>query len=167
MSTIRARPPIGGRARSRAMAVCEDAGMSDHPTNRRATDDDLDTLIELDHHVRPEVLQDLVDAARVLVAEHSGVLQGWRRWSLFWDEIPFMNMLFVMERSRNRGVGGALVGAWEDRARTDGHRVVMSSTRSDESAQHFYRGRGYVDCGVLLLPAEPAEVILRKEIAPE
>lgn len=141
--------------------------MSDQPSIRCATDDDLDALIELDHHVRSEVLQDLVDAARVLVAEQSDSLHGWLRWSLFWDEIPFMNMLFVLERSRNRGVGGALVGAWEDRARRDGHRVVMTSTRSDESAQHFYRGRGYVDCGALLLPDEPAELILRKEIVQE
>ena len=41
---------------------------------------------------------------------------------------------------------------------------VMTSTRSDEEAQHFYRGLGYTDCGALLLPGEPLELIFRKEI---
>ena len=38
---------------------------------------------------------------------------------------------------------------------------VMTSTRSDEEAQHFYRGLGYTDCGALLLPGEPLELFFR------
>lgn len=139
--------------------------MPDHATIRLATHDDLDFLTEQDRHVRAEVLSARIESAQVIVAdEPSGVL-GWLRWGLFWDEIPFMNMLFILEHSRNRGLGGALVDAWEALAREGGSGAVMTSTRSDESAQNFYRRRGYVDSGVLLLPGEPAEVILRKEIA--
>ena len=36
---------------------------------------------------------------------------GWLRWNLFWDEIPFMNMLYVLEHSRGVGLGRALVEA--------------------------------------------------------
>ena len=139
--------------------------MSDRPTIRLATFDDLDFLIKQDRHVRSRTLQALVEAERIIVVEQSACLLGWLRWGLFWDEIPFMNMVFVLELSRSSGLGGALVDAWEDLAREDGHGIVMTSTRSDESAQHFYRRRGYVDSGVLLLPGEPAEVILRKELA--
>jgi hypothetical protein len=35
---------------------------------------------------------------------------------------------------------------------------------SAESAQHFYRKLGYVDSGALLLPDEPAELLLRKDL---
>jgi hypothetical protein len=43
--------------------------------------------------------------------------------------------------------------------------MVLTSTVSAEGAQHFYRKLGYVDSGALLLPDEPAELILRKPIA--
>lgn len=139
--------------------------MSDHSTIRLATADDLDFLREQDRHVRSDVLRARIESGQVLVVDQPSGVLGWLRWGLFWDEIPFMNMLFILEHSRSRGLGGALVDAWEGLAREDGSGVVMTSTRSDESAQDFYRCRGYVDSGVLLLPGEPAEVILRKEIA--
>lgn len=139
--------------------------MSDHSTIRLATADDLDFLTEQDRHVRSDVLRARIESAQVLVVDQPSGVVGWLRWGLFWDEIPFMNMLFIVEHSRSRGLGGALVDAWEGLAREDGFGAVMTSTRSDESAQDFYRRRGYVDSGVLLLPGEPAEVILRKEIA--
>ena len=42
--------------------------------------------------------------------------------------------------------------------------MVLTSTRSDERAQGFYRKLGYRDCGALLLPEEPLEIILFKKI---
>ena len=42
---------------------------------------------------------------------------------------------------------------------------VLTSTLSNEQAQFFYRKNGYVDCDSLLLPGEPLEIILRKELA--
>ena len=44
------------------------------------------------------------------------------------------------------------------------HRTVMTSTRADEQAQFFYRKHGYVDCGALLLPGEPLEILLSKRL---
>lgn len=140
--------------------------MSPRPTIRLAQTADLPFLTEHDRHVRTQTLQTRVAESQILIAGQPAETLGWLRWGLFWDEIPFMNMLFVLEHSRGRGVGGALVSAWEELAREDGHRAVLTSTRSDESAQHFYRRRGYEDSGVLLQPGEPAELILRKELAP-
>lgn len=139
--------------------------MTPTPSIRVATADDLDALAALDSHLRAEVLREKIAAGQVLVAAlPSGVL-GWLRWGLFWDEIPFMNMLVVLEHARGRGLGGALVAAWEQQAREAGFGAVMTSTQSDESAQGLYRRRGYRDCGVLLLPGDPAEVFFRKELA--
>jgi hypothetical protein len=36
---------------------------------------------------------------------------------------------------------------------------------SSETSQHLYRRLGYVDCGALLLPDEPAELVFRKALA--
>ena len=46
-----------------------------------------------------------------------------------------------------------------------GFRQVLTSTLSNEQAQFFYRKHGYADCGALLLPGEPLEIILRKDLA--
>ena len=46
-----------------------------------------------------------------------------------------------------------------------GHELVLTSTMSNETSQHLYRRLGYVDCGALFLPDEPAELILRKALA--
>jgi ribosomal protein S18 acetylase RimI-like enzyme len=47
-----------------------------------------------------------------------------------------------------------------------GYRMVLTSTQSDEDAQHFYRRLGYRDCGVLVLPGEAGELMLLKELNP-
>ena len=75
-----------------------------------------------------------------------------------------MNLLWVVRERRGQGVGTALVTAWETSHLAVGHTFVLTSTVSAETAQHFYRRLGYVDSGVLLLPEEPAELILRKSL---
>ena len=91
-------------------------------------------------------------------------ITGWLRWNLFWDAIPFMNMLYVLEKHRGMGIGTRLAAYWEDLMRVRKASLVLTSTQSDEPAQHFYRKNGYVDCGCLLLPDTPLEIILRKAL---
>ena len=47
------------------------------------------------------------------------------------------------------------------------YKQVLTSTLSNERAQFFYRKNGYVDCGSLLLPREPLEIILLKHLDSE
>ena len=42
--------------------------------------------------------------------------------------------------------------------------LSISSTQANEKGQHFFRKRGYQDCGNLILPKENLELILCKEI---
>lgn len=48
--------------------------------------------------------------------------------------------------------------------REEGYPLVMTSTQSNETAQHFYRKLGYADAGSLLLRDELLEIIFTKEI---
>lgn len=98
------------------------------------------------------------------MVEENGKLAGWLRWNLFWDNTPFMNMLFLLEEYRGQGFGGKMVSVWEEQMKAAGYECVMTSTLSNEEAQHFYRGRNYVDAGALLLPGEPLEIIFVKEL---
>ena len=132
---------------------------------RLATQDDLNDLDEKDRISRDELAAILV-RSRILVAEdgYRDGLIGWLRWGLFWDEVPFMNLLHVHEPRRGNGVGRLLVTEWERACGRDGHTTVMTSTVSAESAQHFYRKLGYRDAGCLLLPGESAEIFFIKQI---
>jgi ribosomal protein S18 acetylase RimI-like enzyme len=133
---------------------------------RLAASGDLLGLVESDRLPEDEMAA-ILGRGRILVAEdrsQEGFI-GWLRWGLFWDELPFMNRLHVAERRRGEGVGRLLVDEWERSCGRDGHTMVMTSTVSAESAQHFYRKLGYADAGCLLLPAESAELFFIKQIA--
>ncbi|RHW23481.1 N-acetyltransferase [Nocardioides immobilis] len=132
---------------------------------RIASDSDLQFLSEVDGHVSRHMLADLVALGRVMVAAVDGAAVGCLRWGMFWDEVPFMNFLWVVAEHRGHGVGTTLVEAWEKSQVAAGHNMVLTSTVSAETAQHFYRRLGYVDSGALFLPEEPTELILRKALA--
>lgn len=134
-------------------------------TTRVASMADLSFLGAADRHVASETLAELVATGRVMLVEVDGDVVGFLRWGLFWDQIPFVNLLWVLPERRRRGVGTALVEAWEKSQLAAGHDLVLTSTMSNEESQHFYRRLGYVDTGALLLPDEPAELILRKPLA--
>jgi GNAT superfamily N-acetyltransferase len=130
-------------------------------STRIATDLDLPFLCDSDRHLSADAQSEVVAWGRVLVAEADGELVGLLRWGLFWDQVPFMNLLWVVPERRGQGIGTTLVGAWEESQRATGHELVLTSTVSAERSQHLYRRLGYVDSGALLLPGEPAELILR------
>ncbi len=129
---------------------------------RLGSESDLEFLSEHEH-ISPERLEDKIDSGQVYIylADRSPV--GWLRFSYFWDLIPFMDMLFVLEERRGRGIGRDLVLQWESDMFQSGADLVLTSTQVDEKAQHFYRKLGYRDCGALFLPIQlPAEIFLCK-----
>ena len=111
-----------------------------------------------------EGIEDKIERGEILVAWLGDVRVGWLRWSYFWDAIPFMNLLYVVESERGRSIGKALVLKWETLMRSNGVERVLTSTLSNETAQHFYRKLGYRDTGSLLLPDEALEIILTKTL---
>ncbi len=131
---------------------------------RTAREEDVPVLLNFDRHISADELRASAARGRVLVAEADGRFAGWLRWGLFWDNTPFMNMLFLLEEYRGKGLGKALVAHWEELMRHSGFGLIMTSSLSNESAQHFYRRLGYKDSGALLLKDEPLEIIFTKEI---
>lgn len=130
---------------------------------RYADERDFDVLKKYDKHIEASELQKCINDKRVLIMFDDEFI-GWLRYNLFWDSIPFMNMLYLLEGHRGKGYGKQLVDLWEKEMKARQYKSVMTSTRSDEQAQFFYRKNGYVDCGALLLPDEPLEIILSKKL---
>ncbi|NBG88155.1 GNAT family N-acetyltransferase [Isachenkonia alkalipeptolytica] len=111
---------------------------------------------------RKNTLKKIEDKEIIIIKESEKII-GWLRYSLFWDNIPFMNMLRIEERYRKKGLGRLLVEFWEKEMREKGHKLVLTSTMSNEFAQHFYRKLGYKDAGCLLLEEEGLEIVFKKE----
>ncbi len=126
--------------------------------------EDLDYLVGEDRHIPPGVLEQKVGRREILVLWHDDRRVGALRYGHFWDHIPFMNMLWVQEGLRGRGFGTRLIVLWENAMRGLGHDMVMTSTLSNERAQHLYRKLGYEDCGSLLMPGEALEILFSKRL---
>lgn len=131
---------------------------------RSAVKSDIENISNYDKHVSKRELDSIVSLNRVIIAEDRGKFIGWLRWNLFWDNTPFMNMLFILEQYRGCGLGTAMTAYWEKQMKSAGYELVMTSSLSSETAQHFYRRLNYVDSGSLLLPDEPLEIFFVKKI---
>ncbi len=131
---------------------------------RPATPGDLPFLAENDRHVSPAELDNIIRLGRLLIIEVQGERAGWLRWNLFWDNTPFMNLLYLLDGHRMQGHGRALVRHWEQQMQERGFPAVMTSTQANEPAQHFYRHLGYRDIGGFLQDGEPYELILSKAL---
>lgn len=132
---------------------------------RYAVEHDFDLLNKYDTHINENELRNSIRRKRILLMFNDEEFMGWLRFNLFWDDIPFLNMLYFLEDYRGKGSGSQLVNFWENEMLKNKYKMVLTSTQSNEQAQFFYRKIGYIDCGSLLLPDEPLEIILLKYIA--
>ena len=131
---------------------------------RLATSKDISVLHTHDKHISKQELLNSIHLNRVYIIEDNGIFLGWLRYNMFWDNTPFMNMLYLLDGNRQKGYGRQVVAYWENEMKQLGHKVVMTSTASDEFAQHFYHKLGYVTIGGFTLENDPYEVILSKQI---
>ncbi|MBO4422151.1 MAG: GNAT family N-acetyltransferase [Clostridia bacterium] len=131
---------------------------------RYAKSKDIGFISEYDDDISEEVLKNAINLKRLILAFEDGRFIGWLRYNLFWDNIPFMNLLYILDGERGKGYGSQLVSFWEKEMSDKGFDFVLTSTQSNEEGQFFYRKLGYTDRGSLLLPKEPLEIIFYKKI---
>lgn len=131
---------------------------------RYAELEDIELLKEYDKHISEEELKNSIKLKRIIVMFEDDKFIGWLRYNLFWDNTPFMNMLYFLDNERNKGYGSKMITFWENEMKEKGYDCVMTSTQSNEQAQFFYRKHNYIDKGALLLPGEPLEIIFYKKI---
>ena len=127
---------------------------------------DIVELLRYDKHIAKSELENSIRQGRVYIAreKETGNFIGWLRYGMFWDSIPFMNMLYLFEDWRGKGIGKKLTEHWEEEMRERGYKSVMTSTQSNEYAQHFYVKLGYKSIGGFMLDTEPYELILVKNL---
>ena len=123
---------------------------------------------QLDKHLPEAEFEKKIRDKQGYVLYEDGKPIGILRYNLFWDNTPFCTMLYVGNADQKKGYGRALMQFWEEDMKNRGYGMVMTSTRVDEEAQHFYRKLGYKECGgfTLDIPGfeQPMEMILTKEL---
>ena len=125
--------------------------------------DDYLALLMVDHHINKDELALSISLKRIYVAYENEEFVGWLRYNLFWDQIPFINMLYVMEDFRGQGYGIGLMNYFEKEMKKK-YSKVMVSTQANEYAQHFYDKIGYKAIGGFMLPKEEYEILMVKTL---
>ena len=129
---------------------------------RYAENKDLLWLIENDKHISDNVLNYKIENKEIFIAEKNNQIIGWLRYNLFWDNIPFMNMVYILVEYRKIRLGAKLVKYWEEEMKQKGYKNVLTSTQSNEEAQHFYTKIGYKEIGGFKYFDDPYEIIFQK-----
>ncbi|WP_211748665.1 GNAT family N-acetyltransferase [Paenibacillus sp. Marseille-Q4541] len=129
-----------------------------------ATEKDYKYIVERDRHIPETLVRTKIKEKEIFIIKDAAKKIGWMRYGYFWDNIPFMNMIWIDDEYRGQGIGKKMVLYWEEMMYQRGFKLVMTSTQSNEEAQHFYRKIGYRDAGCLLLETQPLEVILTKNL---
>lgn len=130
-----------------------------------AKDTDFQYILNNDKHISKDLIQNKIKEKEIIIIKNENNKNiGWLRYGFFWDNIPFLNMIYLDKKYRNLGIGKKSIKFWEKEMKSKGYDLVMLSTLSNEKAQYFYRKLGYKDSGNLLLENEPLEIIFTKKI---
>lgn len=129
-----------------------------------AIENDYKYIVERDRHIPESLVRTKIKEKEIFILKDSNKRIGWMRYSYFWDNVPFMNMIWIDEEYRGKGIGKKIVLYWEELMSQRGFNLVMTSTQSDEEAQHFYRKLRYRDAGCLLLETQPLEILMTKKL---
>lgn len=130
-----------------------------------ASELDFQFILDNDQYISKQLIKNKLKKKEIIIVkDKDNNIVGWLRYNYFWDHIPFMNMLYLIEKYRRKGIGKKLVNFWETEMKSKGYEVIMTSTLSNEQAQHFYRKLEYKDSGSLLLDNKPLEIIFTKKI---
>ena len=135
---------------------------------RYARLEDKEFWYGLDSHLPEQEFMAKASGRRGYVLSVGGKPIGLLRYNLFWDNTPLCTMLVINQDHRRKGYGRKLMEHWENEMKAQGYDMLLTSTRVDEEAQHFYRKLGYEDCGGLVIDIpgheQPMEMFLIKGI---
>ena len=123
-------------------------------------------VMSIDTHVNEEQYANRVLTKSGYVIWDGEEPVGLMHHAILWDNLPFLNLIYIKEEYRGRGYGTEAMRLWEEDMGNRGYKMVLISTQVDEDAQHWYRKLGYVDCGGLLMNGtpfeQPMEMFMRK-----
>ena len=132
---------------------------------RTAVPADLDGIRSYDRHIPLSRLKDCIHRALVDVLVDGCKIVGVLRWNLFWQSLPFLDLIYLDDTLRGQGWGTKMMAHWEANMAALGFDHVLLSTQSDETSKSFYEKLGYRRCGSFLPPDQDVEELMyRKDL---
>lgn len=137
-------------------------------TMRIAKSSDKEFWYSLDKHLPDKSFEIKVrDKMGYIILEDEKPI-GILRYNLFWDNTPFLTLIYIDWPFQKKGFGCKAMKFWEQEMKKLGYGMIMVSTQVDEEAQHFYRKLGYKDCGCLVVDIpryeQPMEMFMIKAL---
>ncbi len=74
---------------------------------------DFGWLQEHDKHANPEWISRCLHHGEYILAADEQDRKGFLRFSMFWGNIPYMDLIWVLKNFRQHGVGSGLFSFWE------------------------------------------------------
>lgn len=131
---------------------------------RLAVAEDISEIVRYDRHIRQNRLGECIDAGLVYALCDDERIVGVLRYGLFWQSIPFLDLIFIDGSLQGQGWGRKMMTDWEEKMKRMGYPYVMLSTQEDETAKYFYEKLGYRRIGAFLPPEQEAdEIVYLKE----
>ena len=127
---------------------------------RLANMEDTEKIRKYDCHIPSDRLGKCIDDGLVDALWDGGRIVGVLRYSLFWQSIPFLDLLFIDEQYRGQGWGTKMMAHWEKNMKRMGYPHVMLSTQADETAKFYYEKISYRAIGSFLPPDQDADEIM-------
>lgn len=127
----------------------------------------VDRSFDLGFETRGDVFRRALERQQLLVAqETNGRVIGYLRWGYFWDdELPYVQMIRILEAYRRQGIGSRLVRHLEDHIKEQGAHFLLSSTdETNHWSMSFHHRLGFEMCGSLAIPGDPCEILLLKRL---
>lgn len=119
------------------------------------TDSDKEFVMSIDKYIDDTGYSNRVYTKSGYVIWEENQRVGIMAHCILWDNLPFLNLIFVKEEYRNKGFAKKAIIYWENEMKNQGYKMTLISTQVDEKAQHLYRKLGYIDCGGLVFQNTP------------
>ncbi len=127
---------------------------------------DLPLVAVLDSHIPLDRLEKCIRNNQIYVLKDDAAnVVGVLRYSLFWQTIPFLDLILLAPAFRRKGFGTQMMQMWEQQMQQCGYCDVLTSTQADEDAWRFYERLGYCRVGGFYPPEQNVEEwIYRKHL---
>lgn len=128
---------------------------------RLAKLDDIDFLKQYDYEVYN--LENDINNNLVYIIEDK-INIGFLRYSLFWNRIPFINMLYIKKEYQNMGYGTKLLNDFIKIIKDLGFKEIMTSCVSLEDGKYFFLKNKFNISGGFNPIGEGYELIMSRKL---